>query len=63
MPDFSLFGNSATNVGNYFFQAFNAQGAITDLPEGSFNTENITTVTNHFFAQFNANGLLTSLPT
>ncbi|MDR0282905.1 MAG: hypothetical protein LBI53_06585 [Candidatus Peribacteria bacterium] len=44
MPDFSLFGDSSTNVGDYFFQAFNAQGAITSLPIGSFNTNKITTV-------------------
>ena len=62
MPDFSLFGDSATNVGNYFFHSFNGNGALTALSTGSFDTSNITTVGNYFFYQFNLEGNLTSLP-
>jgi hypothetical protein len=44
MPDFSLFGDNPINVGNFFFQSFNANGALTNIPEGSFDTSNIITV-------------------
>jgi hypothetical protein len=62
MPDFSLFGASATDVGDNFFSYFNGYGALTSLPEGSFDTSDITTVGNSFFANFNYQGALTSLP-
>ncbi|MDR0859435.1 MAG: PKD domain-containing protein [Candidatus Peribacteria bacterium] len=62
MPPMSLFGDSETSVGDYFFQAFNRDGSLTSLPVGSFDTSNITTVGGYFFHGFNRNGSLTSLP-
>ena len=63
MPDLSLFGTSPTNVGNGFFNLFNFNGALTSLPEGSFQfSSGITAVGDLFFSFFNESGDLTSLP-
>jgi len=62
IPDLSWFGMSESDVGNYYFYNFNRGGALTSLPEGSFDTSAITTVGLAFFGLFNANGSLTSLP-
>ena len=57
------FGDSATNVGNYFFSQFNSYWAIASLPEWSFDTSNITKVGTYFFALFNSyHTPLTTLP-
>jgi surface protein len=46
-----------------FFPYFNEGGALTSLPDGSFDTSNITTVKREgFFNSFNKGGALTSLP-
>jgi hypothetical protein len=63
MPAMGYFMTDATTAPNHFFFDFNYQGALTSLPEGSFDTSNITTATGeNFFGRFNASGALTSLP-
>ena len=57
------FGANATNPENYYFLRFNADWAITSLPEWSFDTSSITSANNNFFNSFNWNWQLTSLPT
>ena len=57
------FWASATAPGNYFFEKFNEDWALIELPDNSFDTSNITTVGNDFFESFNENWQLTSLPT
>ncbi|MDR0875837.1 MAG: InlB B-repeat-containing protein [Clostridiales Family XIII bacterium] len=53
---------AGTTAGNYFFYRFNSGGALTSLPEGSFDTSDITHAEDNFFCGFNADGDLTSLP-
>ncbi len=56
------FGESKEKPGDYFFEEFNYDWAITELPEGSFDTSNIETVWNNFFAEFNRYWEITELP-
>lgn len=60
------FWNSADAPWDYFFYFFNADWALTSLPEWSFNTSNITTAWDYFFSCFNGRLLewwaLISLP-
>jgi hypothetical protein len=62
MPPMERFMTSATAAPDYFFYNFNYEGAITELPFGSFDTSNITTVGDYFFQYFNCYGDLTELP-
>ncbi|MDR2620662.1 MAG: YDG domain-containing protein [Propionibacteriaceae bacterium] len=62
MPPMERFMTSANVAPDNFFCAFNREGALTKLPDGSFNTSSIATVGNHFFSRFNDNGALTELP-
>ena len=55
------------SVKPYFFYAFNQNGTLTSLPEGSFDIRKIYGTHNgaasrSFFANFNYHGALTSLP-
>ena len=61
-PDMFHFSKSENNIWNDFFGYFNYQGAITSLPEKSFDLSDIITVWNHFFSSFNQWGNLTTLP-
>jgi hypothetical protein len=49
-------------AGDYFFAYFNDYGALTGLPDGSFNTANIEAAGDYFFVSFNYEGALTGLP-
>ncbi|MDR0853968.1 MAG: InlB B-repeat-containing protein [Clostridiales Family XIII bacterium] len=64
IPEMSKFTSdiAGTIAGAWFFGDFNSSGALTSLPEGSFDTSSITNVGSSFFSGFNAGGLLTSLP-
>lgn len=68
MPAMDKFTYNAqgTSVDRYFFYAFNQNGTLTSLPEGSFDTHKINSTVNqrndNIFANFNASGALTSLP-
>ena len=67
MPPMNKFTETSagTSVKGNFFYAFNQNGTLTSLPEGSFDTHKIVTATNNatsFFAHFNWSGALTSLP-
>jgi hypothetical protein len=46
---------------NAFYQ-FNYNGALTQLPDGSFNTSRLTAIPEKAFASFNEGGKLTTLP-
>ena len=60
------FWNSADAPWDYFFYFFNADWALTSLPEWSFDTSNITTAWDYFFSCFNGRLVewwaLTNLP-
>ena len=60
------FWNSANAPWDYFFYFFNADWALTSLPEWSFDTSNITTAWDYFFSCFNGRLVewwaLTNLP-
>jgi len=62
MGDFARFMESPTQVGDNFFRAFNHEGALTSVPEGSFDLSSVTTVGTGFFEDFNRDGRLTHLP-
>lgn len=68
MPAMDKFTYSAqgTSVDRYFFYAFNQNGTLTSLPEGSFDTHKISFSlyqrNDYIFSNFNASGALTSLP-
>ncbi|GHU13463.1 hypothetical protein FACS1894161_3450 [Spirochaetia bacterium] len=64
MPSMDYFtvDPEGTIAGDYFFQSFNYNGQLTQLPVGSFDTSKITTVGDYFFDYFNQDGQLTSLP-
>ena len=60
------YSEQGTSVDRYFFYAFNQNGTLTSLPEGSFDTHKIKSTVyqrnDKIFANFNASGALTSLP-
>ena len=59
----SWFWVSSEEAGDSFFQAFNSNGAISALPEWSFDTSYLSwSLGKHFLSSFNKNGALTSLP-
>jgi hypothetical protein len=62
LPPMERFQTDTSTAPNDFFVAFNRHGALTSLPDGSFNTSKITRVGNNFFIAFNGDGKLTSLP-
>ena len=64
MPPMNAFttNSSGTEAGDGFFASFNAYGAITSFPAGSFDTSKITKVGLGYFSGFNWGGALTSLP-
>lgn len=68
MPAMDKFTRNAqgTSVDRYFFYAFNQNGTLTSLPEGSFDTHKISYTVyqrnDGIFSNFNASGALTSLP-
>jgi len=57
------FWESSTKVGGNFFLSFNANWAITSLPEWSFDTSYVKNGYNQFFGFFNKSWSLISLPT
>ncbi|MDR2253364.1 MAG: YDG domain-containing protein [Bifidobacteriaceae bacterium] len=61
MPRMERFMNAGA-PGDNFFASFNEAGALSGLPEGSFNTKGITSVGANYFGAFNLHGALTSLP-
>ncbi|MDR3136364.1 MAG: YDG domain-containing protein [Coriobacteriales bacterium] len=61
-PKMTFFQTNATTAPNNFFVYFNFEGAITSLPDGSFDMLAITTVGTNFLGVFNYGGALTHLP-
>ena len=56
------FWANSTAPGNYFFNYFNADWALTSFPEWSFDTTKITKAGAYFFYKFNENWASISLP-
>ena len=57
------FGANILDVWPNFFAWFNRDGALTSLPDWSFDMSYIVTADDDFFASFNHNGALTHIPT
>ncbi|MDR0591905.1 MAG: YDG domain-containing protein, partial [Bifidobacteriaceae bacterium] len=62
MPRMRAFTPSATASGFDLFYRFNYEGALTGLPDGSFDTSGIEDAGSYFFSDFNYKGALTELP-
>lgn len=62
IPELSAFteDEEGTIAGDHFFDGF--LGSISELPEGSFNTDNLVTAKTSVFRSFASRSKLTSLP-